>query len=59
MDSGLTDGEAEQILDKLDELEAKIDEIARDIEVMMQIHEMLHPDELEKARREVEGDDAN
>lgn len=51
----LTEKEAEQILDRLDDLEEKIDAIQRDLNVMMQIHEMLHPEELERARREVEG----
>lgn len=50
----ITEKEAEKILEKLDELEATIDDIARNVRVMMQIHEMLHPEELARARREVE-----
>lgn len=48
------DERAEQILVRLTEIEEKIDEIQRNICVMIQIHEMLHPDELERARRMVE-----
>lgn len=50
----ITEKEAEKILEKLDELEETIDDIARNVRVMMQIHEMLHPEELERARRKVE-----
>ena len=46
----LTEKEAEEILKRLDEIEEKIDAIRRDLDVMMQIHELLHPEELEKAR---------
>lgn len=54
METKLTEKEAEQIIDQLDEMEKKTDDIRRNVKVMMQIHELLHPEELEKARRVVD-----
>lgn len=54
MSAQLSEQEAERILERLEELEAKIDEIKRNVDVMMQIHELLHPEELARARMEVE-----
>lgn len=56
MQTELTEKEAEQILTKLDDLDGKIDEIQRNVRVMMRIHEMLHPEELERAREGVDRD---
>lgn len=51
----LSEEEIEQILAKLEEIDEKIDEIRRDLDVMLEIHEMLHPEALERARETVEG----
>lgn len=53
----LTPEQRTEILERLDMIESKIDQIQRDLDVMMEIHELLHPHELERARREVRSND--
>lgn len=54
MSTELTNKERERVLEKLEELEATIDAIKRDVRVMMQIHELLHPELVEEARQQLE-----
>lgn len=54
MSTTLSEQEKQRILSKLDEMEQKIDAIQKDLNVLLEIHEMLHPEELEKARQRVE-----